>query len=95
MSGAYLVQLTVTDEHDLPGDPVTVTITATDDEEPVQGDLNDDGIVDMADLNIILSHRDHPASVCTKCDLDGDGMITALDARKLVLLCTCPRCMCP
>jgi len=25
-------------------------------------------------------------------DLDGDGMITALDARKLTLLCTRPRC---
>ena len=43
----------------------------------------------------ILSHRNQPADVCPECDLDGDGMITALDARKLVLLCTCPRCVCP
>ena len=93
--GAYLVQLTVTDEHNLPGEPVTVTITATDGEEPVPGDLNKDGIVDMADLNIILSHRNQPADICPECDLDGDGMITAFDTRKLLLLCTCPRCVCP
>ena len=95
VSGAYLVQLTVTDEHGLSGEPVTVTITATDGGEIVPGDLNGDTIVDMDDLNIILSHRNQPADVCPECDLDGDGMITALDARKLVLLCTCPRCVCP
>jgi len=48
----------------------------------------------MDDLNIILSHRNEPESVCPECDLDGDGMITALDARKLVMLCTRPRCAC-
>jgi VCBS repeat-containing protein len=95
VSGAYLVQLIVTDEHGLSGEPVTVTITATEGEEPVPGDLDGDGIVDMADLNIILSHRNQSADVCPECDLDGDGMITALDARKLFLLCTCPRCVCP
>jgi VCBS repeat-containing protein len=93
--GTYVVQLTVTDEHGLSGEPVTVTITATEGEEPALGDLNGDNVVDMADLNIILSHRNQPADVCPECDLDGDGMITALDARKLVLLCTCPRCICP
>jgi len=31
-------------------------------------------------------------STCPACDLDGDGVITGLDARKLVLLCTRPRC---
>ena len=92
VSGAYLVQLIVTDEHGLPGDPVTVTITATDGEEPVPGDLNGDGIVDRTDLKIILSHMNQPAAVCPECDLDGDGMITGLDVKKLVLLFTRPRC---
>ena len=30
-----------------------------------------------------------------ECDIDGDGTITVLDARKLVLLCTCPSCLSP
>jgi VCBS repeat-containing protein len=96
VSGAYLVQLTVTDEHNLPGDPVTVTITATEGEEPALGDLNGDTVVDMDDLNIILAARNTPADgPDDPRDLNGNGMITALDARKLVLLCTCPRCVCP
>jgi PKD repeat protein len=95
VSGTYLVQFIVTDEHGLSGEPVTVTITATEGEEPALGDLNGNNVVDMADLNIILSHRNQSVDVCPECDLYGDGMITALDARKLVLLCTCPRCVCP
>ena len=92
-AGEYVVQLIVNDG-ELNSEPDTVVITANG-EEPALGDLNGDNVVDMADLNIILSHRNQPADVCPECDLDGDGMITALDARKLVLLCTCPRCICP
>jgi hypothetical protein len=56
------------------------------------GDFDGDNDVDQNDVNILLSYRNKPASACPTCDLDGDGMITALDARKLVLLCTRPRC---
>jgi len=58
----------------------------------VQGDLDSDGDVDLDDLNILLTYRNQPASECPECDIDGDGVITVLDARKLVLLCTRPRC---
>lgn len=58
------------------------------------GDVNEDGIVCRTDLSILLAVLNKPASECPKCDLDGDGIITVLDARKLVLMCTNPRCMC-
>jgi hypothetical protein len=57
-----------------------------------KGDFDGDGDIDQNDVNILLSYRNQPASACPSCDLDGDGRITALDARKLVLLCTRPRC---
>ena len=58
------------------------------------GDLDKDGDVDRNDVNIIKSHRKLPASQCPECDIDGDGVITVRDARKLVGMCTRPRCTC-
>ncbi|PIS36629.1 MAG: hypothetical protein COT35_10095 [Nitrospirae bacterium CG08_land_8_20_14_0_20_52_24] len=64
---------------------VTVTV--------LPGDLDKDGDVDRNDLNIILAARNQPANGSNDPrDLDGDGMITALDARKLVTMCTRPGC---
>ena len=61
--------------------------------QEIAGDFDGDGDVDRNDLNIILAARNTPASgPDDPRDLDGDGMITGLDARKLVLLCTRPRC---
>lgn len=45
--------------------------------------------------DIILAARNTPAGgPDDSWDLDGDGMITVFDGRKLVLLCTRPRCSC-
>jgi hypothetical protein len=57
------------------------------------GDLDGNGDVDQNDLNIILAALNTPATgPGDPRDLDGDGMITGLDARKLIALCTRPRC---
>jgi hypothetical protein len=64
-------------------------------EVTIPGDFDGDNDVDGDDLDILM--RDRNKSVETSscgeaCDLDNDGVITVLDARKLFLLCTRPRC---
>jgi len=59
------------------------------------GDFDNDCNVDRDDLGILLGDRNKPVanSSCGEaCDLDGDGIITVLDGRKLILLCTLARC---
>ncbi len=54
------------------------------------GDVNRDGNIDRADLNEEMKSVGNWAlnSACgTACDLDGDGVISVLDIRKLVLIC--------
>ena len=59
----------------------------------IPGDLNGDGVVDQKDLNLILSALNQPAAKpFDPRDLNHDGVINVLDARKLILLCTHPRC---
>jgi len=57
------------------------------------GDLDGDGDIDRDDINVIISHRNQPASDCPECDIDGDGTITILDAIKLKNMCTNPGCL--
>ncbi len=63
--------------------------------QAILGDLDSDEDIDRNDLNILLVDRNKTvaeSSCGSACDLDGDGRVTALDARKMVLLCTRPRC---
>lgn len=50
------------------------------------GDQNSDGIIDNADILIINSLRNKTAVQAPAADLDNDGIITVLDARKLALI---------
>lgn len=54
--------------------------------------LNGDEDIDQEDIMIINYLRGEDASVCPNCDMDGDGTITGLDARKAVVQCTRPGC---
>jgi hypothetical protein len=55
-------------------------------------DVNFDGQVDIADINLILEARDTPAGLHDLRDADGDGRITVNDARICVNHCTHPNC---
>ncbi|QTA81797.1 Carboxypeptidase regulatory-like domain-containing protein [Desulfonema limicola] len=59
------------------------------------GDIDKDGDVDRDDAKIVQTYINKPVSECPECDLDGDSTITILDARKIVQLCTCIKCLCP
>ena len=60
----------------------------------ISGDLNDDGIVDLSDLNILKQFLRQSSDNCEECDLNNDGRITIRDARKLISMCTCANCNC-
>ncbi|WP_174624598.1 dockerin type I domain-containing protein [Candidatus Methylobacter favarea] len=60
------------------------------------GDINQDGDIDRSDLARITAALNQPADGPDDVrDLNGDLSIDALDARKLVLLCTQPQCAAP
>ena len=65
---------------------LTITVLA------ITGDLDNDGDVDRDDLNILLAAMDQAVGPGDPRDLDGDGTVTTLDGRKLVLLCTRALC---
>lgn len=56
------------------------------------GDINGDGSVDINDVQAIMSALNQKAGAQDPRDLDGDGWITVLDARRVTLLCTRPNC---
>ncbi|CAA9890361.1 conserved hypothetical protein [Candidatus Methylobacter favarea] len=57
------------------------------------GDIDQDGDIDRSDLARITAALNQPADGPDDLrDLNGDLSIDALDARKLVLLCTQPQC---
>jgi hypothetical protein len=54
----------------------------------IAGDQDDDGDIDTDDVQIVTSLKNKSAEVKPSADLDNDGKITVLDARKLTLIRT-------
>jgi len=76
-------------------DPATKTVWAVINhssdfaaQRSLDGDLNNDGVIDNRDVAIVTALRNQPASANPAADLDNDGIITLADARKLVLIRT-------
>ncbi|OAI27527.1 hypothetical protein [Methylomonas koyamae] len=58
----------------------------------VLGDIDADRDVDQADIDRVLAGRGRRAAPGDPRDIDGNGTINVLDARKLAAACTRPRC---
>jgi len=74
-----------------PGSAVQLTVSSGP-SAAIRGDFNGDGVVDQRDLGIVLAARNTIVAAGDPRDLDGDGKVTALDARVLTTLCTHARC---
>jgi uncharacterized repeat protein (TIGR01451 family) len=62
----------------------------------IPGDVNGDGVVDRADVSLILAARNTPADgPDDPRDMNGDGVINIVDARLVVLACDLPGCATP
>lgn len=60
--------------------------------QTADGDLNGDGVVDNRDVALLTQNLNKDAADFAGGDLDNDGKITALDARKLALICSKANC---
>lgn len=58
----------------------------------LDGDLNGDGVIDRNDVLLITQNLNQPAAVLPAADVDNDGRITALDARRLTTICSNANC---
>lgn len=52
-----------------------------------------DGAIDQEDIQVINYLRGNDTTLCPDCDLDDDGAITGLDARKVVVQGTRSGCV--
>jgi|GEM_PF-933888 len=49
------------------------------------GDADGSGVIGRDDMDALRAHLRQPASSCPACDMDGDGVISVGDARRLIL----------
>ncbi|MFK8015900.1 MAG: hypothetical protein AB8G17_10730 [Gammaproteobacteria bacterium] len=71
--------------------PVSLTVEV----EPLICDINENGVVDRVDIRTIVTMNGMAVKPGMTPDIDGDGVVTILDARQCVLQCTLPNCEIP
>lgn len=75
------------------GNVCTVAIDLSQGTTVERCDVDNDGTVDVSDINAIMARRNLPASgPDDPADADGNGVIDANDARQCVLQCTNAEC---
>jgi hypothetical protein len=86
--GAYPVTFSVLDSGDpQKGDSAAVTLRVFG-----YGDVDRDNDVDLQDLDGVLNRLQQTPGQNDPADVDQDGVISVLDARRLTLYCTRPGC---
>ena len=90
MSGDYVLQLIVGDgESQSTPDTAVVTVGSGC---SLPADFDGDCDVDRDDIMLMRPYLRHPATEKPPFDLDGDGTITIVDVRRVVLQCTRDLC---
>jgi rubredoxin len=56
------------------------------------GDIDNNGIIDIKDVQAVMSYKNQLSAECPGCDIDGSKIINYFDARLLMTKCTYPRC---
>ena len=74
---------------------LTVLMTAATGVQAAVCDVDDDGDIDSNDINLVLAGRGTDALPGDPRDPDGDGVISVLDVRQCIVLCTLARCAVP
>lgn len=72
---------------------LTGKLPVTNRASSARGDINNDGYIDMSDVDILRAKLNQKAKGSNDIsDLNRDGVIDALDLRVLTTICTRPRC---
>ncbi|GFD83854.1 hypothetical protein KUL118_67160 [Tenacibaculum sp. KUL118] len=92
--GTHTITMTCSDSGGLT-DSSSVTIEVSLIQRQIKGDADNDGDIDMNDINLLrqdLGNSIDGSSCGAKCDMNDDAVINALDMRLAAIACTRPGC---
>ena len=92
ISGRFIDVRTVLRPNDQNESPILSDLVLNTLEDALSCDLDNNNEVNILDINLFRPHRNTPAGPNEPLDIDRNGVINKLDARKCVLECTNSRC---